>query len=399
MSVPQQIKETLERPVLIYIAPLALMGMIAYMLPLLVFIKSLFADEILLSLVNRDFANYWVAGHFVVAGESLDLFTQQTYFARLQEIFGPGYPIHNWGYPPHFLLLLWPLAYVSYKAGIVLFLLATFVLFAISAVVFRHEYAPRSNALALLLAMVSYSMMMIDTSQNGFLTAALLLFGLATMQRRPMLAGLAFGLLTIKPQLGLLIPVLLLFDRNWRTIYWSILFTALLVAASAVFFGVESWHAYLTETLAYQQFVMTDWYGIFLRMMPTTFASIRTLGFEATAAFLVQWPVTLAATAMVVWLLWKEQEPLRRAFIMLCGTFLVSPYGFNYDMGALAVCAAVLLGTHSLRGRYGPLTVGLIAALPAAVMNLGRANLPVAPLILAAALFALAVSITHATDD
>ena len=46
-----------------------------------------------------------------------------------------------------------------------------------------------------------------------------------------LLAGLAFALLTIKPQLGILVPLLLLFERNWRAIGWSAVFTVLLVLA------------------------------------------------------------------------------------------------------------------------------------------------------------------------
>ena len=46
--------------------------------------------------------------------------------------------------------------------------------------------------------------------QNGFYTAALLIGGLMCLDRRPVLAGVLFGILTIKPQLGLLLPVILL---------------------------------------------------------------------------------------------------------------------------------------------------------------------------------------------
>jgi uncharacterized membrane protein len=46
--------------------------------------------------------------------------------------------------------------------------------------------------------------------QNGFLSAALLLGGLALRMQRPLLAGVLIGCLTIKPQLGVLLPLPLL---------------------------------------------------------------------------------------------------------------------------------------------------------------------------------------------
>lgn len=138
---------------------------------------------------------------------------------------------------------------------------------------------------------------------------------------------------------------------------------------------------------------MTDWYGIFLRMMPTVFGSVRTLGFLPAFAAQVQAPVTIAAAATVLWLLYREPEPLRRAFAVTCGTFLVTPYAFNYDMGALCVTAALLAGADPVAaGRLRLLPIALVAASAAAVMNLGRANLPLTPLILAAGLGALVVA-------
>lgn len=342
-------------------------------------------------LIDRDFANYWVAGRLVLSGEHLDLFAFSTYFPHLQALFGSNIQIRAWSYPPHFLLFVWPLGLVGYKTGIVAFLGGTLLLFAWAVATFRREFAPLAGLRVLLLALFGYVLMMLVAAQNGFLTATFILLGLAWMRRRPLLAGLAFACLTIKPQLGLLIPVLLVFDRNWATLAWSAIFTALLVAASALVFGLESWEAYLTDTLAYQRFVMTDWQGIFLRMMPTVFGSMRTLGFSPALAGQAQVVVSVCAFAAVLWLLHRERDRLRRAFVVTCGTFLITPYAFNYDMGALCACAALLAGDRQ-SGVSRPLFVlpiAIAAASAAAVTNLGRANVPCTPLVLAAALAAL----------
>lgn len=200
----------------------------------------------------------------------------------------------------------------------------------------------------------------------------------------------AFAVLTVKPQLGVLLPALLIFDRNWRAIIWSTLFTALLVGLSIMFFGLESWHACLNETLVYRRSVMTDWYGLFLRMMPMVFGSVRTLEFSPDTATLVQLPVSIAASVLVLWLLWKESDPLRRVFVMLCATFVVSPYGFNYDMGALTAAAAILVGSHQAMHRHTIVALAAVAVVAGVVTNLGRANIPISPLFLAA-LIAIAI--------
>src|SRR6185312_13844103 len=52
--------------------------------------------------------------------------------------------------------------------------------------------------------------------QNGFLTAALIGGTLYLIPIRPVLAGICLGLLTYKPQYGLLFPIALIVAGQWR---------------------------------------------------------------------------------------------------------------------------------------------------------------------------------------
>lgn len=350
-------------------------------------------------LIDRDFSNYWLGARFIMSGDHLDLFSQATYFPRMRETFGPYTPWRNWGYPPHYFFFIWWLAPLSYKVGLAAFLGGTFALFIFAAAVFRRVYAPDSDARLLWLAVFGYSVMQVITSQNGFLTSAFLLLGLAWMRHRPVLAGLSFACLTVKPQLGLLIPMLLVFDRNWAAFAWSAVFTLVLVAVSGCLFGFDSWSAYLNQTMPYQRWVMMEGDGIFPFMMPTAFASMRAWGFPADVALLAQVPVTAAALAGVIWLLCHERDPLRRSFTVTCGTFLISPYGFNYDMGALSVCAALLVAERfgQARGSFFTSSIALVAAIAGAVTHIGRMGLPfLTPLVLATSLVVLIAAARHA---
>ena len=123
-----------------------------------------------------------------------------------------------------------------------------------------------------------------------------------------MLAGLAFGPLTIKPQLGILIPLLLLLERDWATILWSGASTLALVALSASTFGLETWSTYLTVTIAEQRSVLTDWTGWFLSMMPTAFAAARSLGADPSLAALLQGPFSVLGIMAAVWLFMQDES-------------------------------------------------------------------------------------------
>ena len=349
-------------------------------------------------LANRDFANYWVAGKLVHAGGQQLLFTLQDYRLVLEAFFGREYATHAWSYPPHFLLFVWPLGLVGYKAALSGFLLITFALFVFAALTFRHVYAPRSDGTLFAATLIGFAGMMLWLMQNGFFTAGCALLGLAWIKQRPLLAGLALACLTTKPQLGLLIPVLLLVDRNWPTMIWATVFTGALVGISIALFGVGSWQAYLGETMPYQAHVLTSWTGDFLLMMPNVFGSMRTLDLSPTLAFGVQGIASAMFGALTIWLLLKETDPLGRICIVLCGTFLVSPYAFNYDMGAFAVAAAVLAGSRRLASP-ATFVVAIAAGLPAAVFALGKASLPITPLLLAGCLAAIHMRAPRETSE
>lgn len=336
-------------------------------------------------IVNRDFINYWVGGQFALDGRHMILFDQPQYFAYLQSLFGPNYPIHAWSYPPHFLMLVAPLGLLEYRMALVVFLLATFALFVLAALAFRRRLAPETPHLHLWLALFGYVLMQVETTQNGFLTSALLLGVFAYMRERPAVAGLALALLTVKPQLGFLIPLLALIDRNWALLRWATVFTVVLVGLSVALFGVDSWRAYFTEVVPYQQFVMNRWSGSFLPMMPSTFGSIRTLEFAPELAHLAQWIVSGAAFACLLRLLFVLKDPLERMLAIVAGTFLISPYSFHYDMGAMSIIAACLALRARANGRNLEASVyGVLAVLPAAIFALGNKGLPIAPLVLAA---------------
>lgn len=350
----------------------------------LAFFRELLAQGESRNIVNVDFINYWMAGQLIGTGEFLELFDQKAYMARLTAAFGTEYPVHNWGYPPQFLLFMWPLGWMPYKAGLVAFVLCTFALFVASAWVFRRNLASEARWSLVVGALVPYALITTLATQNGFMTSAALLFGLAWMKQRPALAGLAFACLTVKPQLGFLVPVLLVLDRNWRVIGWSAFFSGLLFALSIAAFGVESWAAYFSRAVPYQHFVMTSWGGSFLNMMPTAFGGIRALGLPVSLASGAQLAMALCGLALFLWLLARETDPLRRVFITVCSTFVITPYAFNYDMGALTVISALLASTSSASSVR--MSAVAIAMLPALVPLLARAGVPVASLILAVGL-------------
>src|SRR5262249_47433894 len=94
------------------------------------------------------------------------------------------------------------------------------------------------------------------SGQSSLLTTAALLTVFASLDRRPILAGVLIGLLTVKPQLVILFPFALVASGRWR-VFFSAAVTALaLVAASIAIGGIAGWHDYVVKALPLQREVL-----------------------------------------------------------------------------------------------------------------------------------------------
>lgn len=370
------------KPALVHRVVLALgAGFLAYFVAGLG--RALFASAPDPSLVDTDFSNYWIAARLVASGEWTDLFgPQPDYFRHMADAFGADVRWRNWSYPPHTLLLLWPLAGLGYVPAMAAFLAATGVVYAWAAWRFAGE-----ARLLLVAATLPFAAFMVWSAQNGFLTAGLALGGLALRGSRPVVAGILIGLLTIKPQLGLLFPILLLAERRYLTIAAAAATTMVLVLVSIAILGRESWAGYFAHVAPYQVEVMRTFEGAFLSMMPTLYGSLRILGLAADPALVLHLALGLPAAGAAVAAFFILPDARWRAIILVLATPLVTPYAFAYDLGMTAAGVGLMASLCAAEAGSGRRDRWLLAAamlVPLATYPLGALGWPVAPAVLAA---------------
>jgi alpha-1,2-mannosyltransferase len=203
--------------------------------------------------IGRDFLNTWMGGRAAFAGGPAAWFDFTTYNEAVRQVTGhPDLPPLFWSYPPQILLFVWPFGLLPYLPAYVLWCvggLALYVWAAIAGGVDRRH--------AVFLAVAPAVAVTLFFGQNGFLTAALLIGGLANLERRPIVAGLLFGLLTFKPQFVLLLPVLLVMTGRWRAVAAAVATTAVLVVATSLWFGFDVWVAYVQKVVPQQHWLLT----------------------------------------------------------------------------------------------------------------------------------------------
>jgi hypothetical protein len=330
--------------------------------------------------IGRDFVNYWTAAVSVFDGIVWDIFDVDLFHAYQERLLGQPFAEHSWSYPPHMLLLVWPFGLLSYLWALAAWSFLTMGVYLWASTTGRQD--KHILLLALLLAPATFANF--SGGQNGFLTGALLICGLRLLGHKPILAGLLFGILTVKPQLGLLLPFALLASRQWTAILSATVTTVSLVGLSIVFFGWEAWQAYIEQIIPHQAMIMNERHGVFLAMMPSAYMGLRLLEVEPLLRSALHGIFVVIALAGVVWAFARSEDAELKFGVLAVGTFLASPYGFNYDMTTVSL-AVVLVALRGLRHGFLPgerLALSATWLLPTAILWLNANHIPAGSLIL-----------------
>lgn len=319
--------------------------------------------------LGTDFSSFYAAGTHALAGNPALPYDGASQHAREQAMFGPDAPFYSWLYPPFFLFIAAALALLPYGPALALWQGATLALYLLAMrAVLRAAPAPQAGArpiddrLWILLA-VAFPAVFVNLGhgQNGLLTAALLGAALAMLDRRPVVAGLLFGLLAYKPQFGLMIPLALAAGGRWRTIAAAAATVALLVLATVLAFGPDVWRAFLAST-DFTRAVLLESGDVGWHKMQSVFAWVRMWGGPVALAYAVQGAVTLALAGSLAWL-WRSPAAFALKAAALClASLLATPFSLDYDLMVLAPAIA-FLAVHGLTSGFGPYGWSALAAL------------------------------------
>ena len=292
---------------------------------------------------GNDFANFWLGPRLAFAGKADILPSLPGYFAEFRKQFGNNIgAYYNWSYPPHALLLFWPLAQLNYFVAYVLFTAGFLAVFLITALKVLRPAAP--VRFLLLTAFAPACLFNILCGQNGFVTGSLIVGAIASTAARPWLAGLLLGLLSFKPQLGILMPVVLAARRAWLAIGVAGLTICGLVLASLALFGQQPWIDHLTITAANQRWLLEHDLGYYAQMFVSPYAVARTLGFTYYAALAVQGALSLLLLVVVAKAFRLPQATLADRLLILCLAIPLSvPYSMAYDLPAAGMLLAFQL--------------------------------------------------------
>jgi hypothetical protein len=317
---------------------------------------SVFAFAVVLSVCvyylygpDVDFVSFWAAGRLTLGGHPSLAYNPHAHRVVEQTVAQMS-GLMPFPYPPPFLFVVSCFAWAPYSLAYLSWVSATCGLYWAAT---KRLAAPRfafAHPAAIVNAMIG---------QNGFLTSGIFLFGISRVAAAPFTAGLILGLLVIKPQLAILIPVALLASRQWRAMGGAALSSLTLLAAALVF-GLDSYRGFFAMTQQYAAFMAADRWD--WAQQASVFAFFRFIGVSQPFALAAQAIAAIAAAA-VTWRAWARGNEQRGA-VLAAATLLVPPYVFTYDSLLLVLPFTILLQDTERPWRAAIIWICLLAPLP-----------------------------------
>jgi hypothetical protein len=340
---------------------------------------------------TTDFVSFYAAGRLADAGTPWLAYHRAAHYSAEEQVREPGIDYVHFFYPPVFLALCALLARLPYLTAFILFVTLTFIPYA-----FVMMRILREQDLAVLVPILSFPAVLwtIGFGQNALLTAAL--FGAATLlvDCRPTAAGLLFGALCYKPQFGLLVPVALAAQRNWRAFAAAAFSATVLSLLSLFVFGYQTWHDFVLAALA----AHTAYEGgtVDHAAFVNPFGAVLVLGGRTGLAFAAQAAAMLTCAALVGVVWHKGLSLPARAATLAAATTVAIPVILVYDLVLGAVAGAWLIRAGRGRG-FLPWEVFLLVVLflaPAVSRAVAKTwHLPLGPF---ASLVLLAIAVAAA---
>ena len=344
--------------------------------------------------IGTDFSNVYAAGVLTLSGKAPDAYDPKLQHAAEIAVFeGRDVPFFGWHYPPFFLMIAALLALMPYALALLCWLAVSLPAFMIAV----HAIVPRRETW-LVTAAFPAVFVNVGHGQNAFFTAALLGGFLTLLNRRPVIAGILLGLLSYKPQFGLLIPLVLLVTGRWTTMLSATATVAVLIGASTLLFGVSVWHAFI-ESATFTRTIVLEAGGTGWEKIQSLFSAVRMWGGSIDAAYAAQGALALTLAASVVWL-WRSQAAFElKAAALAIACLLATPYVLDYDMVVLGIAIAFLV-RHGLARGFHPYEISLLAlAWAAPFLTRSIAGLSGVPLGLIVMLALYAMTLRRAAHD
>ncbi len=321
----------------------------------------------------------------IITGHVADLYDLETFkawqydssvlgFAWItDQYFPPVYP------PPHYVLFS-PLACLPYRWAVVVWLvvLVAAAFFSTRLITEITVYCSNNSqnetttttqdkSRYLWLGLVLFPMLLFSITL-GQKSVIWLLIACGTWRllqcHRDYLAGMVFGILSVKPTLFFLVPLVLLRRGNWRFFVGASISFAIIWGGTACVVPVESWMAFgrvlgTVGTYAENAGYRLDWS-----------CNLLTIAYSVPTHLTIwcKWAICAPLAIYLLYCVFEDRHYAicspEMAMMLFGSTLLISPHTYQYDLCILLLPILCLSATATKQGiaYFGLLTVGVTVA-------------------------------------
>lgn len=252
-----------------------------------------------------------------------------------------------WVYPPSYLLVVLPFGLLPLVPAYVGFQAVTATLLA--AALWFGASQQRTRGLTVTAALLGPAAALnVGMGQNAFLTAAILVGGFRLVPVRPLLGGAILGLLTVKPQFWVLVPLALVALRAWKALASSLAAGVTLVLVSAAVFGVDAWLRWVDLARGSYGDAHGQWVELGRLWGDSIYACLVAGGAPEGVANAFQVAGTLTAMALVYIVFRSKLTNDRRLAALLALALFAAPHSSLADTVLLGTAAALWAGEAAL---------------------------------------------------
>lgn len=292
--------------------------------------------------LGGDFTLFKVAAHYAMHGDALSAYIPER-FAETARLFTPILGDAYWYYPPHFFFIVAPLDWFPPIPALVVWISFSLILLyaAFRSLLGAHTHPWRA---------LTYSaiFMNADYSQTGSIIGAFVCWVLAWRERRPIAAGCMLALVACKPQFLVVLCIVLLIERRWKTLIAAGAAFAALAAITAACFGLTIWQVWFSNTHHALQIITEHPY--LWKSLTSVFTTLRSWGASIRLANCMHTFVFAGVMAFSIRFYFKRPDPRLWNATILTATCFASPYFHVYDLAMLGAAVALVNDVCRERG-------------------------------------------------
>ena len=290
---------------------------------------------------TQGFASYYTASKLLINGEKVENFYSDDWFSSKVENYVNGIYEIYFVNPPTTSLMLIPLTPFDYKTTRTfwiifnVFLLILSILFLIKGFDFTREWSPIVIILFLLFQPLYAN---IDFAQAYILIFFLLVLSWnAFRSDNQTLLGILIGIMIVLKSAGLVLPILLIAQKKWRSLFWMMATLISISLISLPWIGIKAWFFYGEKLLqlnslpslsvtAYQT-IHSIFYHLFVfsqRWNPFPVINIPALG------ILLSMTLSLLLLVSVIYYGFKQKKSELSFAVFIIAGVVLSPVSLDY---------------------------------------------------------------------